>query len=446
MHRVLSFLCCAFLAVPSLAAQGDDADPVQLTPAERVYGLSLLWQEVNYNFAFPEQIRFDWDSAYRAYVPQVLAAEDPWDYYRQLQRFVNLLGDGHTSVQMPAALRDEQRVTYPWVLTANVDGHVVVRNVGASLADSVPVGALVVAVDGQPAVEWSRAEHGPYVVASSPHIREDRVRERVLWGPRDTPVRVTLELADGTRRDVRLRRDRRSREDTWTEPLSPETRFSLSWLEGGVAHVSLNTFNDSLIVADFEAALPELRKARALILDLRHNPGGSSGNGYRIARWLTRDTLTTSAARTREHVAAYKAWGRWQERHRAYRDMRAWRDLGTHGSVAPAADPLIVPTAVLVSHRTGSAAEDFLVAVDRVPHFTTVGQPSNGSTGQPLFIDLPGGGTAVVVTKRDTYPDGREFVGTGVVPDVRVEPTLADLRAGRDQVLARAVEVVAGKQ
>jgi len=48
---------------------------------------------------------------------------------------------------------------------------------------------------------------------------------------------------------------------------------------------------------------------------------------------------------------------------------------------------------------------------------------------------------------RDTYPDGREFVGVSVIPDVKVEPTQADIAAGRyfdsrDPGLDKGVEVL----
>jgi C-terminal processing protease CtpA/Prc len=71
-----------------------------------------------------------------------------------------------------------------------------------------------------------------------------------------------------------------------------------------------------------------------------------------------------------------------------------------------------------------------------------VGEASGGSTGQPLFFELPGGGNARVCTKRDTYPDGTEWVGNGIAPDILVRPTVADIRAGRDTVLERALELL----
>ncbi|WP_456427486.1 S41 family peptidase [Rhodocaloribacter sp.] len=100
---------------------------------------------------------------------------------------------------------------------------------------------------------------------------------------------------------------------------------------------------------------------------------------------------------------------------------------------------MIVPTVVLTSWMTASAAEDFLIYLDGASHITLMGEPTFGSTGQPLFLDLPGGGSARIVTKRDTYPDGRDFVGYGIRPDIPVAPSVEDIRTGRDAVLERAL-------
>jgi len=42
--------------------------------------------------------------------------------------------------------------------------------------------------------------------------------------------------------------------------------------------------------------------------------------------------------------------------------------------------------------------------------------------------------------KRDTFPDGTEWVGKGIEPDILVRPIAADVRVGRDTVLDRAVD------
>ncbi len=67
--------------------------------AERIFGLSQIWESAHYNFAFFDRVpALDWDAAYREYLPQVMAAEEMDGYYEALQRFVALLQDGHSLV------------------------------------------------------------------------------------------------------------------------------------------------------------------------------------------------------------------------------------------------------------------------------------------------------------------------------------------------------------
>jgi C-terminal processing protease CtpA/Prc len=62
-----------------------------------------------------------------------------------------------------------------------------------------------------------------------------------------------------------------------------------------------------------------------------------------------------------------------------------------------------------------------------------------------LSFKLPGGGSARICTKKDTYPDGREFVGYGVKPDIEVKRTVEDYIRKRDAQLEKAIEVVKSK-
>ncbi len=57
-----------------------------------------------------------------------------------------------------------------------------------------------------------------------------------------------------------------------------------------------------------------------------------------------------------------------------------------------------------------------------------------------MMFEMPGGGFARVCTKKDTYPNGKEFVGVGVQPDIRVTKSLKDFLENRDPGLEKAVE------
>src|SRR5687768_3038943 len=76
--------------------------PADLTPAEKVYGLSLFWKEASDHFAFFDKVPdLDWDKEYREAIPKVLATKSKREYYRELRRFCALLKDGHTDVTDP---------------------------------------------------------------------------------------------------------------------------------------------------------------------------------------------------------------------------------------------------------------------------------------------------------------------------------------------------------
>jgi C-terminal processing protease CtpA/Prc len=97
---------------------------------------------------------------------------------------------------------------------------------------------------------------------------------------------------------------------------------------------------------------------------------------------------------------------------------------------------------ILIGNNTASAAEDFLIAAESISLGKTIGDYTFGSTGQPMFIRLPGGGSARICTKRDTYPDGKEFVGYGIKPDILVKETIHDYVSEKDRVLEHAIKML----
>ena len=99
------------------------------------------------------------------------------------------------------------------------------------------------------------------------------------------------------------------------------------------------------------------------------------------------------------------------------------------------------PVAVLIGPRTFSAAEDFLVPLKATKRAVLVGSATGGSTGQPIVVPVFGARIAIC-TKWDRFPDGSEFVGVGVLPDISVERTIVDVARGNDPVLEAAVAML----
>jgi carboxyl-terminal processing protease len=96
----------------------------------------------------------------------------------------------------------------------------------------------------------------------------------------------------------------------------------------------------------------------------------------------------------------------------------------------------------LIGPATFSAAEDFVVPLQRSERAPLVGEKTAGSTGNPLRVPLPGNGNFRVVTVRMTYSDGEEYVGHGIQPDVEVRMTPKDIYEQNDPVLEKGIATI----
>jgi carboxyl-terminal processing protease len=168
---------------------------------------------------------------------------------------------------------------------------------------------------------------------------------------------------------------------------------------------------------------------------VRRNGGGSSDFGLQVLSYLSKKPIGSAFSYTRSDNGFQRAQG----------GAVYWKPLTGNGETFEArrAQVFTGQVAVLIGPRTFSAGEDFVVSFEGMRRGVTIGEATGGSTGQPIVVALPGGGMSRICSKRDTYPDGRQFVGKGIAPDIVVAPTVASLRAGEDPVLKRAIEQLA---
>jgi carboxyl-terminal processing protease len=102
--------------------------------------------------------------------------------------------------------------------------------------------------------------------------------------------------------------------------------------------------------------------------------------------------------------------------------------------------------AILTDGLTRSASEVFVAALKDLGRARVFGSRTAGSCLPSLVESLPNGdgfqyGIADLVT-----PSGAGIEGIGVMPDVEIIPTRADLLAGRDPALDKALEWIRGEK
>ena len=417
-----------------------------LSEDERMFGFINFWTEVKYNFAFFDQVpNVDWQQVLIDYLPKVRNANSNLEYYRVLQKVCALLNDGHTNIYLPNSLLS--KFGSPAVKITPNDSAFYFTNTDVQFEKIIPLGSELIGVNGLPVEEHIEKHIRPYISSSTEHIRRNMEAHEVLRGVGLDSVEIEIRTPENQLKQLYL-----SRKPSNIDWIIPNDAWELSSFRkiGDVAYVPLNSFGNNKIVEEFESYLDSIQSSKALIIDLRKNGGGNSWNGYNILKYLTDLPIITSKWKTRDHRPAFKAWGAfvdddsenlgsWDRETLTSFNDNYWFESGPD-TIYPNNRVVKLPTIVLIGNNTASAAEDFLVAADPIDNFITMGDFTYGSTGQPMFIRLPGGGKARICTKRDTYPDGREFVGYGVQPDIMITKTLDDMLTGEDSVLSMAIK------
>lgn len=102
--------------------------------------------------------------------------------------------------------------------------------------------------------------------------------------------------------------------------------------------------------------------------------------------------------------------------------------------------------AFLTDGRAISYAETYLGIVEHYRLAEIVGGPTAGTNGNINPFQLPGGYGVVWTGMKVLKHDGSRHHGVGILPTVPAEPTRAGIAAGRDEILERALKVVAGEE
>lgn len=461
MKKIILF----FLFSTSLFAQV----PNTLTTADKIYGLSKFWQEVNYNFVYLYKVNTtEWNAKYKELITTIPDTKNDYEYYSELQKFCALLKDGHTQVYLPDALSDKLMFDmfgdYRLFLKP-IDGKAIIIGSNLSKKNELPVGSEIIEINGIPIQQYIDTKVAPYISASTDYVRQNQSIIHLLAGLEGDTYVIKIKTPKGKISEFMLVHKITTEKEVFPEGKGQDT-FEFKWLKGSIAYVTLNSFENSSIAAQFEEKLPELAKAKGVILDVRNNGGGSSAVAKKIIRhFIDGNVIYGARTYSRLHIPTDKALGSFLQASDTINGKKEWGldkketiklyESGKNNrfhtyeyagdTITAGVQKIIVPTVILCGNDTASAAEDFLIYADGQKQITKIGQRTNGSTGQPLLIELPGGCSAWICTKKTTYKDGREFVGIGIKPDIEIKKTVDDFLKKRDKALEEATKFILKK-
>jgi len=376
----------------------------------RIFAAFRLWSVLHYFFPYHRYTDRAWDDALARHLPAFEAARDAREYAAAVARMAAELDDGHVGVAGPG-WRELVGGAAPPLSARMIDGRAVVVTVEpAAAAAGVRVGDVIERIDGEPlAARMARLR--PLLGASTPDARALRILRNALLGPEG---QGSLTLSDGkASREVRLAR----------APLKyPVWRDGevVRLLPGNVGYVDL----DRLEAAAVPAALQRLKATRAIVFDMRGYPHQTA---WALAPLLARKPGAPAAQFLQPLVHPHQG-------------ATTWTGFLQTIPPGPPSPVYTGKTVMLVDERTQSQAEHTGLFLEAAAGTVFVGSPSSGANGDVTSVSLPGGLSVSFTGQEVKFVDGRQLQRRGIQPQVPVRPTLAGVRAGKDEVLARALE------
>lgn len=374
--------------------------------ALRLAGVIIAWNVFEHFYPYWDVVNTDWDAVLTGSLERALSDGGGTDFLRTLQWMVAGLKDGHGYVDGPGgpALAGLP-IRFRWI-----EDRVVVV---ASDSDAFRPGDVIWSLDGRPAEKIVTEE----IARQSGTLQWRRWKAMNLFGRGEPGTEATIELEreGGLRHVAAIRADNQPAQEIRPTPVAE--------LHPGIFYVDLSRANLRMV----NERVDTLAAANGVIFDLRGYPSGNE----KVLAYLSDKPLRSSHWRIPEITRP------------------DWREDPTYKAVgwnlAPQQPRFRGRIVFLTDERAISYAESILGIVEHYGLGEIVGQPTAGANGNVNRFTLPGGyhigWTGMRVVKHDETPHHL----VGIQPTVAVAPTIEGIRAGVDEVLERALEVVQAK-
>jgi len=394
----------------------DLALATNLSAKERRENFEALWSIIDVSYSDFQLKSIDWQQIGQRYVARLDSITNDDDFYRMMFRLVNELKDTHSWLNN----------YHPPLLSTVSDMPTDIFQDRPFVVAGDKAGWEVLAVDGMTIPERIESLRPFLKARSSERAFRREAAYLLLAGKASEPVSVTLRSPQGQAETLTFKRGGRQ-----IPAPSPQVSIMLTKQQfvdfgrypSGLGYIHIHSFEGrEEITKEFDHALDSLRDTSGLVLDIRDNPGGFNHDDI-VGRFLHKNTFVGYS---------------YIKNGTKHNDLERRKN-----SIEPRGWEYKQPVALLVSDRTGSAADLFTRGMRAAPRVTTIGTTTHGNlSGVELYAVLPCGLVVRISNGYLSDTKDRSIEVNGNVPDITVETSIQDFLNGRDPVLERASQVL----
>jgi C-terminal processing protease CtpA/Prc len=383
----------------------------------RLLAAARIWGVFNQFHPYKRLYGEDWDAVLVQTFPKMEAARTRREYDLAIAEMLTHTHDSHVQAGSEELFDERGGNTAPSVEIRWIENKpVVTRLYDRSLAARAAPGDVVIKINGEPVQK--RIDHlSRQTTASTPQALMRHITAALPFvnGPDGTLGSITVITANGSEREFPIRHSSNARRGVFFPPAREGEVFRLITPQIGYADLERVT-NDQV-----DGMFEMFKTTKGIILDMRGYPHQSGTNGA-VASHIT----TRSSQQSQLPIPLIGAEPLFTRPPESLLERAASRPEGS-GPQYPG------KTVMLVDERAISAAETTAGWYREINGTVFIGSPTAGANGYTTRFYAPGG--TIVSLSGNSWPLQR----IGIIPDIEVHPTIAGIRAGRDEVLERAI-------
>jgi C-terminal processing protease CtpA/Prc len=379
-----------------------------------------FWNIIEYWSPYRGILGENWDQVLAEFIPRVALARNAEDYQRELMALIARDHDTHANLWSSIQVRPPAGACQIPVVVRFVENQAVVTGYTADepgKATGLKAGDAILELDGVPVPNLVESWAPYYAVSNEAARMRDMARSLTRGACGDVKVRVRRAnetVAIATSRSPGGNPGSRSM-------LHDRPGDTFQRLPDNIAYLKLS----SVKIAEAAGYIDSAAGTKGLIVDIRNYP--SEFVVFALGELLV-EKETEFARFTVGDLANPGAF--------------QWRNGDKLQPKKPHYSGKVV---ILVDEDSQSQAEYTSMAFRTAPGAKVVGSTTAGADGNVSPFALPGSLKSMISGIGVFYPDGRPTQRVGIVPDVEVRPTIAGIRAGKDEVLDAAVRLILAK-
>ncbi len=390
----------------------------------RVLAAAKVFSIIEIFFPYYSYMDEDWRNVLTTSLPEIVRARNDIEYGLAVAKMYANINDSHGYIAGNKGLLQMQGEAPAPIVVDLIENKVVVtqfRNDSICRANEVGIGDVIIKVNGV-ALEDSMKKYETYFA----HSTKDPIRQMAarssIRGPENQTGVFTIQDKNGKQREHKFKWT-----NSYNKNFSPGYKLdTITLLNENIGYADLTRMEVSQTDEMFE----KFKDTRAIIFDMRGYPKGTA---WSIAPRLTEKKDVPLALFRRPEILSPNIKRGELLSYRSYTEFiqtvassDKWKYKGK--------------TIMLINHNAISQSEHTGLFFESVNNSIFIGSPTAGANGDVTNFAIPGGMFLYFSGQGVWHSDGRQLQRVGLQPQVFVKPTIKGVRAGKDEVLDKAIE------